>query len=60
MLHKNFVRGFPGVTDASGLAIGECDGMDRIGVLVVQNKDVVVATAGSDREFSCLIGVGFE
>ena len=60
MLHKHFVGGFPGVADAGGLAIGESDGMDGVGVLVVQNKDVMVATAGRDWEFSCLIRVGFE
>ena len=49
--------GFPGVADASGLAIGNGDSVNRIGVMVVKNKNIIVATAGGNRKFASLIGV---
>lgn len=42
---ETFVGQFPGIADASGLAIGNGDGVNRIGVMVIKNKNVVVATA---------------
>ena len=42
---ETFVGRFPGIADASGLAIGNGNGVNRIGVMVIKNKNVIVATA---------------
>jgi hypothetical protein len=34
--------------------------VDRVGGLMVENKDVLIATTGGDREFASLIGIGLE
>ncbi len=52
--------GFPGIADTGRFAIGNGNCMDGVGVLVVKYKDVVVATAGRDRETTGLIGVGLQ
>ena len=34
--------------------------MDSVGVLMIENENVVVAAAGRDRKFASLIRVGFD
>jgi hypothetical protein len=60
LLDEYLVSGFPCIADAGGLSIGKSDGVNGVGVLVIQDKDVVVAAIGRDGKFACLIGVGFE
>jgi hypothetical protein len=55
-----FVAGFPGVTNGSSLLVGKCHGVDRVGVLVVQNKNVQVSATGRNRKVTSLIRIGFE
>ena len=59
-MHEQFVSLFPCIADAGSLAIGYCDGVDGIGVLMVESKNVIVATTRGDVETTCLIGIGFQ
>ena len=54
------VAGFPGVTNGSSLLVGKGHGVDRVGVLVVQNKNVQVSATGRNRKVASLIRIGFE
>ena len=60
MLDQQLVGGFPGSANASGLAVGESDSVNGVGVLMIENENVVVASTGRDGKFAGLIGVGFE
>jgi hypothetical protein len=60
LVHKGLVNGFPGSADACCLSIWNGDGMNGIGVLMVEHKDVVVATTGRNREATGLVGVAFQ
>jgi hypothetical protein len=51
------VRLFPGVANASSFVIWDGNRVDGICVLVVQNKEVVVAATGRDREATRLVRV---
>ena len=42
---KFFVDRFPGVTDAGSFPVGKGYGVNRVGVLVVEYKDVLIAAA---------------
>ena len=46
---------FPRVADASSLTIGDGLCMDRIGILMIQHKNIVIAAAGRDWESSRLV-----
>ena len=48
---------FPGFLDAGSLAVGKRKGVDGIGVVEVENKEVLIAAAGDDWKFTRLIGV---
>jgi hypothetical protein len=43
-MEEHIVRCFPGITDAGGLTIGDRNGMDGVGVLVIEDKQIVVAS----------------
>jgi hypothetical protein len=60
LMHKNLVGLFPGITDTGGFAIRNGHSMDGICVLMVKDKDIVVATAGGNGEATGLIGVGLQ
>ena len=60
MSDKELMCLFPSLPDAGGLSVGNCSGMDRIGILVVQDKNVLVATAGNVRKLPRLVRVGFD
>ena len=51
---------FPSIADAGGFSIGDGSGMDRIGIVMIQNENVVVAATRRDREFASLVRIGFE
>lgn len=57
LVDKNLVALFPGVADAGGLTIGNGHSMNRVCVLMVEDKYVVIAPTGRNREASGLIGV---
>ena len=60
LLDEELVSGFPCITECCGLSVGNRDGVDVVGVLVVQDEQVVVAAGGENRELTCLIGVALE
>ena len=60
LLDEEFVCGLPCVTECGGFSVRNCDGVDVVGVLVVKDKQVVVATEGGNRELTCLIGIALE
>jgi len=55
MADQGSVDALPGIANAGSLAIGDGCRMDGIGVVMVEDKDVVIAAAGGDREFACLV-----
>ena len=60
-LKKNpFVDGFPGITNGGCFLVGKCNGVDRIGVLVVEDEDVLVSATGGDGKVSSLIRIGLK
>lgn len=60
MMSKKSMGGLPGRADGSSLSVGYRDSMDGIGVVVIQDKKVVVATGGRQRETASLIRIGFD
>jgi hypothetical protein len=60
LFHKDLVSLFPGMADTGGFAIGNGNGMDGVSVLMVEDKNVVVATAGRYWETTGLVGVGLQ
>jgi hypothetical protein len=59
LVYKEFVCSFPGIANAGAFAVGNTDGMNGIGVLVVEDENIMVATAGGDGEQPCLVGIRF-
>ena len=57
LMHKDLVGLFPGIANTGGFAIGNSNSMDGVRVLVVKDKDVVVAAAGGNGEATGLIRV---
>ena len=47
----------PGCSDLRGLSVLEKLGVEGVGVVVVEDKDVLVPTFRDNRQFSCLVGV---
>ena len=52
---KFFVDRLPGISNAGCFPVGKCDSVDGAGVLVLEDKDVVISMAGGDRKLDCLI-----
>ena len=52
--------GFPCVAYTGRFSVGDGHGVDGVGVLVVEDEDIVVSPTGWDWESSRLIRVGFE
>jgi hypothetical protein len=50
----------PGSLNASGIAIGDGFDMDGVSVLMVEDKDVVIAATEGSRKFASLIGIIFD
>ena len=42
VLHQLFVSLLPGIADARSFAIGDGNSMDGVGILVIQDKDVIL------------------
>jgi hypothetical protein len=60
LLDKRLVNRFPSITDASGLTIGNSNGMNSISIDVIEDKNVIIAATRRDGKAAGLIGVGFE
>jgi hypothetical protein len=60
LMHEDLVGLFPGIADTGGFAIRNGHSMDGICVLMVKDKNVVVATAGGNRETTSLVRVGLQ
>jgi hypothetical protein len=55
LLDEEFVCGLPCVTECGGFSIGNRDGVNVVGVLIVEDKQVVVAAGGENRKLAGLI-----
>ena len=59
MANNKFVCTFPGGADAGSFSIGDRSGVNGIGIIIVENKNVVIAATGDRWELSSLVGVQF-
>jgi hypothetical protein len=57
---KSLVDRFPGITNTGCFPVGKCNSVDGVGVLVVQDKYVMIAATGGNRELAGLIRVGLQ
>ncbi len=60
VVNKKFVGLLPGLANASCLAIRNGNGMNGIGVLMIENKNMIIPTTGWDVETTSLIGIGLQ
>ena len=59
--HEEFVCLFPCIANARSLAIGSGNDVNRIGVLMIEDKNIIIPTTGGVVEMiSSLIGVGLQ
>ena len=59
MANNKFVCTFPGGADAGSFSIGDRRGVNGIGIIIVENKNVVISATGDRWELSSLVGVQF-
>ena len=59
MANNKFVCTFPGGADAGSFSIGDRSGVNGIGIIIVENKNLVIAATGDHWEISSLVGVQF-
>lgn len=57
---KDLVSRFPGILEAGCLAIRECNGVNGVCILIIQNEDVMITAARRDKEATSLTRVAFE
>lgn len=60
LLDKFQMGGLPSSTDTGSLAIGNGNGMNGVGILMIENKNVLVAAAGGNGEATSLVGIRLE
>jgi hypothetical protein len=60
LMDEKAMCGFPGVANAGAFSVRDTDSMDGVGVLMVEDEHVVVASAGRDGKQAGLIGIGLE
>ena len=60
LVDQQFVGGFPSVPDGGGLPVGNGHGVDGVGVLVIQDENVIVPAAGGNRKTAGLVGEGLQ
>lgn len=58
VVNKKFVGLLPGIANAGGLANWNGNGVNGIGVLMVENKNIIISTTGGDVETTSLIRIG--
>ena len=56
LANKLFVSFLPSVANSGSLTIGDGRRMDGIRVLMIENKDIIIAATGRRRKSSCLVG----
>ena len=59
MAKNKFVCTFLGGADAGSFSIGYRRGLNGIGIIIVENKNVVIAATGDRWELSSLVRVQF-
>ena len=59
-MDEQFVGVLPCIADAFGFAIGDGDGVDGVGILMIEDKEIIFATAGGDVEMTSLIRIGLQ
>ena len=59
MANKKSVCTLPGGADAGILSIGDCIGVNGIGIIIVENKNVVISATGDRWELFSLARVRF-
>ena len=57
MFDEELVGVLPNSTDVGGLTVGNSSGMDRVGVVVIEDEDVMVTPTGDCRKFTSLVGI---
>ena len=57
MGHEKFISCFPGIANASGLSVENGCFVDRIGIVFVEDENVVISPDRNGGEFSSLIGI---
>jgi hypothetical protein len=60
LMNKCGMGGEPSITNAGTFTRRDSDGVNRVRVLMIKDKEVVVAATGRDRKKTGLIGVGPE
>ena len=60
LAQKQLVSGLPSIADAGGLPIRNGNSVNRVSVLVVENKGIIVTATGRDVEATGLVGIRFE
>jgi hypothetical protein len=51
---------FPCISNTGSLAVRNSNGMDGVCIMMIKNKQVVIAAAGGDQKLACLVRVRFE
>ena len=57
LFNKLFVYRLPGIANTGGLTIGNGYRMNCVGVVIVKQKNIIVASTGRNREAAGLIGI---
>lgn len=60
LMKEGFMCLFPGIADAGRFAIGNSNSVNGVGILMIENKDVVVAATRRYGEATGLIRIRFE
>jgi hypothetical protein len=60
LAQKQLVSGLPSIADAGGLPIRNGNSVNRVSVLVVEDKDIIVTTTGRDVEATSLVRIRLE
>ena len=57
LAYEKFMSLFPGMMNAGGFAIWDGNSMDRVCVMMVEEKNVLIAMTRLNREFPSLVGI---
>ena len=57
---KHFVSLVPSGSNGGALTVWDGDGVNCIGIIMIQHEDVLVAACGDDGKLTSLIGISFE
>ena len=59
VLDQYLVELFPYSLDTACSSVADREGMNRVGIMVIQDKKIAVTSAGWNGELSSLVRVGF-